>query len=64
MATLQLSPGLTIACSCLFIPASALLTGLRFYTRHRRNTTLGADDWLIVPAFVSWKKPGQVVESG
>ena len=56
MATQRLASGLTIACSCLFIPSSALLTGLRFHTRRRQNATLGVDDWLIVPAFVSLQK--------
>ena len=54
MATAQLPAGLTITCSTLFIPAASLLMGLRFYTRHTQKARIGVDDWLMVPAFVSF----------
>lgn len=52
MATVQLPAGLTISCSVAFIPASTLLLGMRFYTRHVQRARIGIDDWIMIPAFV------------
>ena len=60
MATLQLPAGLTISCSVLFIPASALMLGMRFYTRSKQKAGWGIDDWLMIPAFVSQPCPKRV----
>ena len=55
MATVQLPAGLTISCSVAFIPASTLLLGMRFYTRHVQRARIGIDDWIMIPAFVDFK---------
>lgn len=52
MATLQLNVGLSISCAVLFIPSSTLLLGMRYYARRQQKAPLGADDWLMVPAYV------------
>ena len=54
MAELHISPGLVITASTLFIPACSFVVGLRFYARRNQQAPYGIDDWLMIPALVSF----------
>lgn len=46
------NPGSVIACGVVFPILGAIAVALRFKIRHSRKLTLGADDWLCLPALV------------
>ena len=43
----------TVACAILFPTLATLSVIGRFWSRHKQNASLQADDWIIIPALVS-----------
>ena len=52
--TAYVTPGSMIAVAILFSILAIVSVLLRFYMRRTQNVSLGADDWLILPAMVSY----------
>lgn len=52
MASERLTAPLVISAGAILPPVCAAVVALRFYTRKTQTATLGADDWLTIPALV------------
>lgn len=47
-----LTPGEVAAAAVVLPVIDAILVGLRFYSRHKRNVGYRVEDWLVAPALV------------
>lgn len=53
MPTTTSAEGLRALCGSL-VAITTIIAALRFYTRKVQQTSFGADDWLIIPAYVTF----------
>lgn len=48
------TPNEIIAAGTVLPTLGVIIVALRFYNRRRSSAGIGLDDWLVLPALVSW----------
>jgi hypothetical protein len=51
---LDTHPSYVTAAGATFVALCTIVVALRFYTRYAQNVKFGVDDWLCIPALVSY----------
>ena len=55
MADTMIHANLALAAGVVFIPVCTVTVGLRVYARRLQGAGLGADDWTVIAALVSYE---------